>query len=414
MKELSNYINDPENDLNNFNLGLFYEQQNHYSPASGYYLRCAEKTKNLDLRYESLLRMYYCFKLLGGRDHTCDSLLKQAICLCPQKPEGYFLLTQHYESKSDWLNVYTYSSIALDVCKDASSFISDIDYSGLYCLLFQKAAASWWIGKPKQCRQLYQILLNEHIDQLSDNYKTILENNLSRLGSGPESQAIRPYNKNVKDKLKFTFDGLDSIEHNHSQVYQDMFVLTALNGKRDGTYLEIGSSEPFKNNNTALLEKRFGWTGIGIEYDENFVKQYKENRTNPVLCVDALIVDYTKLLNKQFPDTKVIDYLQLDIEPPRNTFQALLSIPFDKYKFAIITYEHDYYVDITKSYRDKSRDYLESMGYQLVVPNVSPDENSPFEDWWIHPDLVDKEIITKILKCTEPDINPAEKLFLNN
>jgi hypothetical protein len=414
MKELSNYINDPENDLNNFNLGLFYEQQNHYSPASGYYLRCAEKTKNLDLRYESLLRMYYCFKLLGDRDHTCDSLLKQAICLCPQKPEGYFLLTQHYESKSDWLNVYTYSSIALDVCKDASSFISDIDYAGLYCLLFQKAAASWWIGKPKQCRQLYQTLLNEYINQLSDNYKALLENNLSRLGSGPESQAIRPYNKNLKNKLKLTFDGLDSIEHNHSQVYQDMFVLTALNGKRDGTYLEIGSSEPFKNNNTALLEKRFGWTGIGIEYNENFVKQYKENRTNPVLCVDALILDYTKLLNKQFSDSKVIDYLQLDIEPPRNTFQALLSIPFDKYKFAVITYEHDYYVDITKSYRDKSRDYLESMGYQLVVSNVSPDENSPFEDWWIHPDLVDKEIITKILKYTEPDINPAEKLFLNN
>lgn len=414
MKELSNYINDPENDLNNFYLGLLYEQQRHYSPASGYYLRCAEKTKNLDLRYESLLRMYYCFKLLGGRDHTCDSLLKQAISLCPQKPEAYFLLTQHYESKSDWLNVYTYSSIALDICKDSSSFISDINYPGLHCLLFQKASASWWVGKPKQCRQLYQILLNEHIDQLSDNYKNLLENNLSRLGSGPESQAIRPYNKNLKDKLKFSFDGIETIEHNHSQVYQDMFVLTALNGKNNGTYLEIGSAEPFKNNNTALLEKRFSWTGIGIEYNENFAKQYRENRTNPILCVDALLLDYTKLLDKQFPNTKIIDYLQLDIEPPRNTFQALLSIPFDKYKFAVITYEHDYYVDITKSYRQKSRDYLNSIGYELVVPNISPDENSPFEDWWVHPELISAEILQKLKRYEIDCTTKVESYFLNN
>jgi hypothetical protein len=192
-----------------------------------------------------------------------------------------------------------------------------------------------------------------------------------------------------------------------------MFVLTALNGKRNGTYLEIGSSEPFKNNNSALLERVYDWNGVGIEYDENFVKQYKENRKNPVLCVDALVIDYTKLLEKYFPNSNAIDYLQLDIEPPRNTYQALLSIPFDKYKFAVITYEHDYYVDISKSYREKSRDYLESKGYQLVVPNVSPDDNSPFEDWWIHPDLIDKDIINRIIQNTNPEINQAEKLFLN-
>ena len=137
-------------------------------------------------------------------------------------------------------------------------------------------------------------------------------------------------------------------------------------------------------------------------------------RKNPVFCTDALIVDYNKLLNKYFSNQNAIDYLQLDIEPPRNTYEALLSIPFDKYKFAVITYEHDYYVDITRSYRDKSRDYLESKGYQLVVPNISPNEDSPFEDWWVHPDLVDKSIIAKLIKQSNPDINQIEKYFLNN
>lgn len=414
MKQLYDYINDPNNDLNNFNLAFFYEEFGHYSPASSYYLRCAEKTDNLDLRYECLLRLYLCFKKLGGRDHTCDSLLKQAISICPSKPEAYYFLTQHYESKSDWLNVYIYSCIGIDLCKNKSEFILNIDFPGAYGFLFQKAASSWWIGKPKQCRQIYQTILNEHIDELSDSYKALLENNLSRLGSGPESQAIRPYRKNLKDKLKFSFDNIDIIDNNYSQVYQDMFVLTALNGKKNGTYLEIGSAEPFKNNNTVLLEKKFNWKGVGIEYNENFVKQYRENRSNPILCVDALIVDYNKLLDRYLPETYIIDYLQLDIEPPRNTFQALLSIPFDKYKFAVITYEHDYYVDISKSYRDKSRDYLSSLGYELVVPNVSPDDISPFEDWWVNPNLISAEILSRLKSYDLNNINRIESYFLNN
>jgi hypothetical protein len=414
MKQLYDYINDPENDSANFNMAAFYENIKHYSPAAAYYLRCAEKTANIDLRYECLIRLYLCYNYLGGRGITCESLLKQAICLCPQKPEAYFFLTQHYESKSDWINVYTYSSIALEHCTQKSLFISQIDFPDIYSLWFQKAAASWWIGKPKECRQLYRNILNNYVDQLSDYYKNLLEHNLSRLGSGPESQAIRSYHHSFKNKLKFTFNGIDTIDKNYSQVYQDMFILTALNGKTNGTYLEIGSSEPFKNNNTALLEQKFGWAGIGIEYNENWIKQYREHRHNPVLSIDALIINYEKLLGKYFPDTTTIDYLQLDIEPPRNTYEALLSIPFHKYKFNVITYEHDYYVDITRSYRDKSRDYLKQLGYTLVVPNVSPDLNSPFEDWWIHEDAVSVETINR-LKCTDINsINQVEAYFLNN
>jgi hypothetical protein len=31
----------------------------------------------------------------------------------------------------------------------------------------------------------------------------------------------------------------------------------------------------------------------------------------------------------------------------------------------------------------------------LVVANVSQNENTPFEDWWVHPDLVGQETIEK-------------------
>ena len=414
MNELYEYLNSPNDPIVNFNLGLFYEHQGHYSPASTFYLRAAEKTDSLDLRYEVLIRTFSCYNSLGNRNHTCESLLKQAICLCPKKPEAYYFLTKLYESTSDWLNMYTYSNIALDVCAENSTFVHPVQYPGLYTFLFQKAASAWWVGKPFESRQILRLLLDNYLDKLDNTYKGLLESNIAKIGLLPEKDSVKPYTKNNLSKLKYTFNNLEDIDKNFSQAYQDMFVLSVLNGKMNGSYLEIGSSDPYKNNNTALLENKFAWSGVGLEYDENMAQTYKKHRKNPVLCVDALIIDYEKLLQKYFPNQNNIDYLQLDIDPPKNTYEVLLSIPFDKYKFAVITYEHDYYIDLSKSYRDKSREYLSSLGYELIVPNVSPNENSPFEDWWIHPDLVDKETITKILKYTEPDINPAEKLFLNN
>jgi len=126
---------------------------------------------------------------------------------------------------------------------------------------------------------------------------------------------------------------------------------------------------------------------------------------------DATIANYDTILS----DTNWgndWDYLQLDCEPPHNTFEVLLSIPFEKYRFAVITYEHDYYCDETKSYRDKSRKYLESKGYELVVDNISPDDNSPFEDWWVHPDLVDKDVLN-IIKSVTNTTKKAENYIYN-
>ena len=43
--------------------------------------------------------------------------------------------------------------------------------------------------------------------------------------------------------LKYKFPGLNVIKENYSQTYQDMFVLTMLNGKQHGKFLEIGAQE---------------------------------------------------------------------------------------------------------------------------------------------------------------------------
>ena len=215
---------------------------------------------------------------------------------------------------------------------------------------------------------------------------------ISRLAYNVPEHQIK-YDKSRYEKLRHKFDGLETIDQNYSQIFQDMFILAVLNGKKNGTYLEIGAQQPFYQSNTALLETKFGWKGVSIEIKEDLCKMFEEQRNNTILCKDATEVDYSKLLKEY--NTNVIDYLQVDIEPSKTTFEALLAIPFDDYKFAIVTYEHDHYVDMTNSYRSKSRRYMELMGYKLVVANVGGNDFCPFEDWWVHPDLVDQETIER-------------------
>src|SRR5579872_4950705 len=47
-----------------------------------------------------------------------------------------------------------------------------------------------------------------------------------------------------------------------SQIRQDLFVLSELNFKRDGFFVEFGAAGGVEDSNTYLLEEGFGWRGI--------------------------------------------------------------------------------------------------------------------------------------------------------
>jgi len=401
MNNLIEFSLDTENAVKNYNLAVWYENQKQYAPAHTYYLRCAERSTDDLLSYKALIRSSFCYKAQGSRDGTEKIALENALNLLPQRPEAYYFLSLFYERKEEWQNCYSYANLGLQFSHEESIIP---EYSGKYLLIFQKAIAGWWWGKGMESRKLFHSLADDYWEILDETHKKAVEDNITRLGSGPESQAFTFYDKTKK--LRYEFFGSETIEKNYSQVYQDMFVLSMLNGKRNGTFLEVGGSRPYYGNNTALLEEQFGWNGISIESNQEFVNEYRNSRKTKVFCTDALKLNYKKLLQENFKDN-IIDYLQLDIEPARNTFEVLLSIPFDKYQFGVITYEHDYYVDVTKSYREKSRKYLKLMGYELVVNDISPDGLSSFEDWWVHPNLVDAEIFKK-MKCLTNSINKAK------
>ncbi len=410
---LIKYINDPENDTNNFYLAVYYNSIGQTASAISYYLRTAERSDSKKMQYQCLLAAAKCFESQGTRNFTVKSLLQNALTTDPKRPEAYYLLSHFYAVEGSHYESYLIASIGEKVAeKDLESLDINVGYPGFYSLLIKKAEAAYPCGLCDESRKLFFKLKDEYISDMTEKDKEYLQNKLSSLGAHGATYQFRTYNSIDHENLRFKFKGSENIQSNHSQVFQDIFVLSMLNGKREGSYLEIGGGYAFHKNNTALLERDFGWKGVSVEFNEQCVNDYKTNRPNAnVLHTDALLLNYSRLLKQYFSDQDVIDYLQLDIEPSANTYEALLSIPFDEYKFRVITYEHDHYVDVSGSYRNKSREYLTKMGYELVVTNVAEDDESAFEDWWVHPDLVDRSIIN-IMKATDESVKNAGKYML--
>jgi hypothetical protein len=406
LKHLQSYIDNTEDPRINFNLGHEYETWGQTGAAISFYLRTAERSDNDLIQYESLLRCALCFSRQGTRDSTEKTLIQKAIALYPERPEAYFILSRYYETRKDWQDSYTAASLALAICnKENEQLITDLGYPGSYCLLFQKGVAAWWIGHTDEAREIMADLKFNH--PLNYNYRQAVENNIGLVGY---AFTISPYTKDMKDSIICSFDNIDLIDKNYSQSYQDMFVLAALNGKKNGVYLEIGSAEPFKNNNTALLETKFDWTGASFEIVYRLYDYFREERSNPVYNADATQVNWREFLSSNnFP--RVIDYLQVDCDPPSVSFQILQNIPFDEYKFAVITFEHDYYAD--PSVKEQSRKLLLSKGYELIGSDIAYNKIHSFEDWWVHRDLVDNDRRIKLQSSTA-EINYAKDYMFPN
>lgn len=412
LKTLINqFVLDPDNPDHNFNLALYYHGIGQTASAVSYYIRTAERTTDTLLRYECLLRASKCFDEQGTRGFSVKGLLQHAIALMPTRPEGYFLLSRYYENEKaegSWFNCYMIASVGLEVCNfDLPNLRTDVGYPGKYGIIFEKAVSSWWCGLCSESKELFKDLLINY--ELDNAHRTAVINNLKHLNA-LNSTVLTLFDESKHPDLKVKFPGSESIIQNYSEAYQDMFILSMLNGKRNGTYLEIGAGNPYYGNNTALLEKSFGWTGVSLDIDPQFVEAFAKERKNPCILKDASLVDYDKFLSG-LGFSNNIDYLQLDCDPPSVTYKILTTIPFEKYKFAVITYEHDYYCDDTKSFREKSRRYLESFGYVMVVGDIAPDDWRTYEDWWVHPDLVDQNTIQK-MKNTSKSTKCAENYLL--
>ena len=205
---------------------------------------------------------------------------------------------------------------------------------------------------------------------------------------------------------------LEVMENTLSQLGQEIFVLCHLGFKQNGFFVEFGSCDGRNCSNTNLLENEFNWSGILAEPAKIWHEDLKKNRnvnidydcvwgkTGEKLTfneVDAAVLSTIKnysdcdkhtlsrqkgkiysvntisledlLIKHKAP--KNIDYLSIDTEG--SEYEILKNFNFDKYKFSVITCEHNF----TPS-REKIYELLTSNGYKRIFKELSK-----FDDWYI-------------------------------
>jgi hypothetical protein len=225
------------------------------------------------------------------------------------------------------------------------------------------------------------------------------------------------YHPSMNQLARHKFNGLDSITASYSQSMQDIFTLTLLNGKTNGTYLELGSNDPVDFNNTYLLSQ-FGWKGISVDIEKWLIPVWKEKRPNSTfVCHDAVTIDYNDLLKKyNFPQQ--VDFLQVDIDQ-LNTSDFLETLFSINYRFSVITVEHDIYNPDCAGEKMSLEKVLIKHNYKRLIENITCldfklDKHVPYEDWWIDPNQIDKDIQEKFFTVGLEKVYPFELFCLPN
>lgn len=236
--------------------------------------------------------------------------------------------------------------------------------------------------------------------------------------SFPQLDSVWQWSPTLSPLLRHPFPGIDDVGQNHSQAWQDLFVLTMLRGLRGGRYLEVGAHVPVNNNNSCLLHRQFGWTGVSLELDASHLPLWRQQRPDSTFVIaDALAINYAEALPLWFgPDLRRLDYLQLDIDPSINTLGVLKRLPLNDWRFSVITFETDAYTQDLRA-RDESRAILSAHGYvpvaqdvSVLFPPISPNP-IPFEDWWVDPQVVDADLIHSLRQANQASHMPQHLLF---
>lgn len=169
---------DPFDPQKNFDVAVEYERLGQTASAVSFYLRTAEYGgDNSLLVYASLIKLAKCFEHQTGREHTVTNCLLQAITYMPFRREGYFLLSRWHERKGNWQECYTYAELGLHAT-DLRDLPIDVEYPGLYALMFEKAVSAYWVGRKTESVTLFKHLLTLNI---APEYRSSIEDNLRRI-----------------------------------------------------------------------------------------------------------------------------------------------------------------------------------------------------------------------------------------
>ena len=205
----------------------------------------------------------------------------------------------------------------------------------------------------------------------------------------------------------------NTMNQSPSQLRQDCFVLTELNFKTHGYFVEFGASDGVSNSNTWLLEKHFGWSGILAEpakahHAELFKNRSCDISTDCVYTETGLSLTFNQVhasaelstldkysnsdfhagtrqngvkyqvptislvdLLKKYNAPTEIDYISFDTEG--SELEIMQAFDWNQYRIKIITCEHNH-----TNAREQINEFLSSKGYERRHA-----EFSDFDDWYV-------------------------------
>lgn len=234
--------------------------------------------------------------------------------------------------------------------------------------------------------------------------------------SSEELRGLRDLRSDVSSLLELPTKKLAALtelrERAKSQLQQDLFVLSELDFKERGYFVEFGATNGVDLSNTWILEKDFGWRGILAEparcwHDELAINrvahvetrcvwrdststlQFNETRDAVLSTVqefsasdyhqknreggrlyDVSTLSLIDMLDK-YGAPHHVDYLSIDTEG--SEYEILSHFDFDKYEFGIITCEHNY-----TPARKQIFDLLTGKGYRRKYLGLSQ-----WDDWYV-------------------------------
>ncbi len=384
LQELLNeVVLDTHNTQKMFALAKEYDRLEQGAAAATFYLRAADyEYEDKELQYKSLIQLSKIYYRAKGRWQSARSIMENAVGVLPQRPEAYYFLAKWHQDMDQWRPSLMYSGIGLSL-KDQNDL--DVDYPGMHGIKYLNALALWKDnGKDQGKQALFNL---KYKDIISDkDLKTKVNSTLDTIGY-PSSLK---YNREDKSLYKFPFKGLGKVTENYARHFQDMFVLSVLDGKERGSFIELGSGEPFTWNATALLEKTFGWKGISVDINEKTCYKHAQTRNSTIITGNAEEIDYEALLKSHCMEEH-IDFLRINCEEA--SLKTLLKIPFNRYEFSVIQFQHNscWWGEEIKTV---AREHLEKAGYILCANDIALDDKQTYEDWWVHPSYFKKHMKT--------------------
>jgi hypothetical protein len=389
MKALNDVVLDYTNPWKMFELAREYDRLKQGAAAFGWYLRAAdfcegETYEEKWLQYKCMLLGAAIFDRSEARNQTTQGLLKMAMAVLPDRPEAYYFMAKHSIDTNNFRDglMYSQMGLALDLVERDDD--NGLGYPGHIGLKHTYAVSKWKTDGRDDSKNLFFDLKHKNKLEMTKEIRESVDWWIGQVGY----PSTLPYKIAEQKKYKWNFDGLTCVEKNYSRHFQDMFVLSLLNGKMEGTFVEIGSGHPTLFNNTYLLEKDFNWRGLSVEHSERMCAQFSRERSTSIVMDDAATLDYDKLFKQQCLEQH-IEYLRLNAD--QASLAALGKIPFSKYEFSIIQFQHNecwWGSDI----KEKSREMLSSIGYKLFVSDVAIDPVNSYEDWWVHPSHINNHM----------------------